>query len=83
MTAIEVFQAPTGQQIRTVVRDGEPWFVAADVCDALELGNPRSSLALLDDDEKGVHGMDTPGGQQGVTVVTESGLYALILRSRK
>jgi prophage antirepressor-like protein len=49
----------------------------------LELGNPRSSLALLDEDEKGVHTMDTPGGPQEFATVNEPGLYSLILRSRK
>ncbi len=62
---------------------GEPWFVAADVCDCLELGNPRSSLALLDEDEKGVHTVDTLGGNQQMATVSEPGLYSLILRSRK
>ncbi|EEH66410.1 phage antirepressor protein [Actinomyces urogenitalis DSM 15434] len=62
---------------------GEPWFVANDVCEALGLSNPRSSLALLDEDEKGVHSMDTPGGTQNLAIVSEAGLYSLILRSRK
>ena len=62
---------------------GEPWFVAKDVCDALGFGNSRSSLALLDEDEKGVHSMDTLGGNQTMTTVSEAGLYSLILRSRK
>lgn len=84
MTAIEVFQFPvTGQSIRTVLVDGKPGVVGVDVCAVLGLGNPRSSLALLDDDEKGVHTVDTPGGPQRLTVVTEPGLYSLILRSRK
>lgn len=67
--------------IRTVVIDGQPWFVAADVLAQLDLN--RSSLGALDDDERGVHSLDTPGGQQGVTVLSEAGLYSLILRSRK
>lgn len=83
MTAVEIFRAPTGQDIRTVIVDGEPWFVAADIASALDLGNVRSSVALLDEDEKGVHTMDTPGGLQAVTIVNEPGLYSLILRSRK
>lgn len=62
---------------------GALWFVAKDVCDILELGNHRSSLALLDEDEKGVHSMDTPGGKQELTIISEPGLYSLILRSRK
>lgn len=57
--------------------------MAKDVCDILEMGNPRSSLALLDEDEKGVHSMDTPGGKQEMTIISEPGLYSLILRSRK
>jgi anti-repressor protein len=73
----------TGQQVRVLGIDGEPWWVASDVCDILGLSNMHSSLALLDEDEKGVHSMDTPGGAQQVTVVSEPGLYSLILRSRK
>ncbi|MFK7601865.1 phage antirepressor KilAC domain-containing protein [Deinococcus sp. SM5_A1] len=69
--------------VRIVILDGEPWFVAVDVALILGLGNPRSSLAVLDDDEKGVHSMDTPGGNQALTIISESGLYSLILRSRK
>lgn len=73
----------TGQPVRTLVLDGEPWFVAADVAAVLELGNIHSSLSSLDDDEKGLHTMDTPGGQQELATVNEPGLYSLILRSRK
>ena len=62
---------------------GEPWFVAKDVGEILELGNPRSSLALLDEDEKGVHIIDTPSGAQEMSIVSEAGLYSLVLRSRK
>ena len=69
--------------IRVIMQGGEPWFVAKDVCECLELGNPRTSVALLDDDEKGVHTMDTPGGAQEMSIISEAGLYSLILRSRK
>lgn len=69
--------------LRVVERKVQPWFVAKDVCDILELGNPRSSLALLDEDEKDVHSMDTLGGKQEMTIISEPGLYSLILRSRK
>ncbi|WP_052720217.1 phage antirepressor [Actinoplanes rectilineatus] len=72
-----------GTDIRTAVIDGNPWFVAADICTVLELSNRHSSLALLDEDEKGVHSMETPGGQQELAVVNEPGMYSLILRSRK
>src|SRR5574338_133801 len=64
-------------------KDGDPRFVATDVCSALNMGNPRQVIARLDDDEKGVHIVDTLGGPQEVTVINESGLYSLILTSRK
>ncbi|WP_052433240.1 BRO-N domain-containing protein [Streptacidiphilus carbonis] len=80
--AVQVF-AFNGAEVRALVVNGDPWWVAADVASALELGNPRSSLARLDDDEKGVHTMDTPGGPQQMVTVNEPGLYSLILRSRK
>lgn len=84
MTNIQkVFNYKEGQQIRTVVIDGEPWFVAKDVCGILKLSNPRITLSLLDEDEKGVHSIDTLGGRQETTILNESGLYSLILRSRK
>lgn len=69
--------------VRTVQKDGEPWWIARDVCAVLGLGNPRTSLALLEEDEKDVHIMDTPGGPQEMTTISESGLYSLIFRSRK
>lgn len=83
MPGIKIFEAEAFGQVRVVDVDGEPWFVAKDVCECLELGNPRTSIALLDEDEKGVHTMDTPGGQQEMSIVSEAGLYSLILRSRK
>lgn len=71
------------QELRVVMRDGEPWFVAADVCAALTIGNNRDALVRLDEDEKGVGSIDTPGGAQQMTIVSESGLYSLVLGSRK
>lgn len=83
MNDLKIFENEAFGAVRVVERDGEPWFVARDVCECLELGNPRTSIALLDEDEKGVHTMDTPGGQQEMSIVSEAGLYSLILRSRK
>lgn len=71
------------QMVRTVDRNGEAWFVATDICNALDHGNPRQVIARLDDDERGVHSMDTLGGHQEVNIINESGLYSLILTSRK
>ena len=62
---------------------GEPWFVAADVCAALDLPETHKAIARLDDDEKGRNSIPTRGGQQEMSVVNESGLYNLVLGSRK
>lgn len=69
--------------VRTLTIDGEPWFVAADVCRALSIGNNRQALSYLDEDEKGVIISDTLGGKQKLNTVNEPGLYSLVLRSRK
>ena len=63
--------------------NGEPWFVAKDVCECLDIGNSRDAVAALDEDEKGVDSIDTPGGAQEMSIISEAGLYSLILRSRK
>lgn len=68
--------------LRVIMRDGNPWFVASDVCEAIGIKNHRDSVERLDDDEKGVASTDTPGGAQEMLIVNESGLNAIILRSR-
>lgn len=73
----------SSQSLRCILRDGEPWFVAADVCEALSIANSRDAATRLDDDERGVATTDTPSGQQEMTIINESGLYSLILTSRK
>lgn len=84
MSEIKPFTFPaTGAAVRVVTVDGDPWFVAADVCAVLAIRNNRDALAGLDDDERGVATTDTPGGPQQMTTVNEPGLYSLILRSRK
>lgn len=69
--------------IRIAERNGQYWFCAKDVCDALTIINYRDAVSVLDDDEKGVGDSDTLGGRQKMLMVSESGLYALILRSNK
>ena len=71
------------KEVRTVMRDNEPWWVLKDVCDVLGIGNSRDVTTRLDNDEKGVDSIDTPGGKQEMTIITESGLYNVILRSDK
>lgn len=71
-----------GQTVRVVPDEhGEPWFVLADLCAALGIRNARDVAARLDDDMKGVGQIDTPGGRQSMTTVTEAGMYDVIVRS--
>nr|DAI65151.1 MAG TPA: repressor domain protein [Caudoviricetes sp.] len=82
MSNIQIFNYQSNE-VRTVEMGGEPWFVLKDVCNILGVVNDRNVAARLDEDEKGVCQMDTLGGTQNVTVVSESGLYHVILRSDK
>ena len=70
-------------EVRTIQKNGEPWFVLKDVCQVLGIGNSRMASDRLDPDEKGVSQIDTPGGKQEMTCINESGLYNVILRSDK
>lgn len=83
MNNLKVFENPDLGKVRVVERSGEPWFVAADVCRALGLDSTGKALTRLDDDEKGVNSIHTLGGSQMMTIINESGLYALVLGSRK
>ena len=80
MTALEIFKY-AGQQVRTVGTADAPRFVAMDVLSILDLD--RTALRRLDADEKGVDSIHTLGGTQELSTVTESGLYSLVLGSRK
>ncbi len=82
MTTLQLFNYGA-QEVRTVLIDGEPGFIANDLCAVLEIRNPRDTVAGLDDDEKGVATTDTLGGSQQMAYVTEAGMYSLVLRSRK
>ncbi|MCM1276986.1 MAG: phage antirepressor [Lachnospiraceae bacterium] len=82
MNELQIFTY-NNAQVRTVKMNGEPWFVLKDVCDVLGLTNSRMIAERLDDDEKGVSQIYTPGGKQEMTVINESGLYNVILRSDK
>lgn len=71
------------QAVRVVHRNGEPWFVVADVCHIIGAKQPSHAVAPLDGDEKGVTLCHTPGGPQELLIVSESGLYTIVVRSRK
>jgi prophage antirepressor-like protein len=73
-----------GQEVRTINQNDEPWFVAKDVCEILEIKNNRDAVGRLDSDEKDTVGStDTMGRRQVLSIVNESGLYELIFSSRK
>ncbi len=69
--------------VRVVLRDGEPWFVASDVCIALGYRDAEKGTRHLGIHQKSSSSIRTPGGEQRVTIINESGLYRLVLRSRK
>lgn len=85
MNDIQVFSNEKFGQVRTVMQDGEPWFVAADVCKALEIPNVGQALTRLDDDEKmnTIISNDGNRGNPTRTLVSEAGLYSLVISSRK
>lgn len=86
MQTNKIFEHPEFGKVRTVMIDGEPWFVAADVCNALDIRNPSQAISRLDEDEKIITLISNEGNQRGnpnVAVVNEPGLYTLILGSRK
>lgn len=76
-----LFQNEEFGQIRTAVIDDVPWFVAADVCAALEIANTTDAIKRLDDDEKARFNLGLPGGD--TNCVNEYGLYSLVLGSKK
>lgn len=82
MNDLQIFNYQSNE-VRTIQRDGEPWFVLKDVCQVLSITNHKNIYARLDPDEKGVRQMDTPGGRQEMSIISESGLYNVILRSDK
>ena len=80
---MQVFQNEKFGELRTVHINGEPWFVAADVCKALEIGNPTDALRRLDEDERTLVSIEGASNGLPVNAVNEPGLYVLILGSRK
>ncbi|MCM1277196.1 MAG: Bro-N domain-containing protein, partial [Lachnospiraceae bacterium] len=82
MNEMQIFDYE-GKTVRTVEINGEPWFVLKDVCEILGISKHRDVASRLDEDERGLVRLDTPGGKQEMTAVNESGLYNVILRSDK
>lgn len=81
VSELQIFENQVFGQVRVFVENGEPWFVAADVCKAMEI--VPTAVRRLDEDEKGLRLTQTLGGVQKLTVVNEPGLYTLVIGSRK
>ena len=83
MNNLTVFENTEFGAIRTVELDGEPWLVGKDVATALGYKNPQEAIRThVDDEDKGVSEILTPGGKQSVPIINESGLYSLVLSSK-
>lgn len=80
---IRIFEYSAYQKVRTIQINGETWWIAKDVCDILELENVSLTVARLDPDESRTHTISTPGGNQSVLIINESGLYHLLFSSEK
>lgn len=82
-TQLKVFEHKQFGKVRTITLDGEPWMVGNDIAVALGYSNPRDALVKhVDNEDKGVAKCDTLGGRQNLTIINESGLYALVLSSK-
>ena len=83
MNELQIFNSEEFGEIRTITKDNETYFVGKDVAKALGFTNPRDAIAThVFDEDKGVDTIDTLGGKQSMTVINESGVYALVFGSR-
>ena len=83
MNELMIFSNPEFGNIRTMERDGAPWFVGKDVAAALGYKDAtKAARERVDTEDRGVAKMDTPSGQQEMTIINESGIYALVLGSK-
>lgn len=83
MNELQVFNNEMFGNVRIIMQNNEPWFVAKDVCECLAISKHRDAISRLDDDERGSVKVDTLGGKQEMATVNEYGLYSLVLSSRK
>lgn len=82
MNNLQIFNFES-RNIRIIDREGNPWFVAKDVCDVLELSDVSMSIQRLNENQKGTSIIGTPGGKQEMSIISEPGLYKLVFQSRK
>lgn len=83
MSEIQIFNNPEFGEVRTLTINGEPWFVGKDVAVALGYAKPTDAIRKrVDGEDRGISKMETPSGKQQMTIINESGLYALIFGSK-
>lgn len=83
MNDLQIFKNPEFGEIRTIEKDGEPWFVGKDVAAALGYEKPTDAVRKhVDVEDRGISKMETPSGAQETTIINESGLYSLVLSSK-
>lgn len=83
MQELQIFNSPEFGAIRTIEKDGEPWFVGKDVATALGYEKPTDAVRKHTDmEDRGISKMETPSGTQEMTIINESGLYSLVLSSK-
>lgn len=83
MNDLQIFQNEEFGQVRSIIIDGEPWFVGKDVAEALQYKEPQKAIRThVDNADKGVSKIDTPGGRQNLIIINESGVYSLIFSSK-
>ena len=83
MNELKIFNSPEFGQVRTIMIDGEPWFVGKDIALALGYCNTKDALSRhVDADDKGGSRITTPSGEQEMTIINESGLYSLVMGSK-
>lgn len=80
---LQIFNNAIFGNVRIILQDNEPWFVAKDVCECLAISKHRDAISRLDTDERGALKVDTLGGKQEMATVNEYGLYSLVMSSRK
>lgn len=80
MNDLQIFNNKEFGNVRAVIVNDLPWFVGKDVCEAFGDTNYRRSLSNIDESDKGVSQIDTPGGKQNMVVINESGLYSLLFQ---
>ena len=83
MNELQIFNNAMFGNVRIILQDNEPWFVAKDICECLAISKHRDAISRLDTDERGSLKVDTLGGKQEMATVNEYGLYNLVLSSRK